>query len=350
MPTDSSIKYIPLKERSPIPAYPNGWMGVADSSEVSAPDANAHEENGADAKIYEAKVLPIFYCGLSLIVYRHADGEAQVASAYCPHMGAHLASLDGGKVVNGTVVCPFHGWQFSGKEGLCSHIPYAKNMPPSNPALTLYPTREVNGIILFWFHAEGVEPEFEPVGRTNMDAGGYTLHTSMEPRHAHSPTLDMLENIFDGAHVEYMHKSLFLSPDNIEVKEHSLHATFNMEAAKEYGGVPLKSLDLHAEGITFNTLRYEGIGFDLIIISSYTPVDNDSTEIRLRFYTRFDNADIQSEASGLIDGMVQEYINQIDRDIPIWNYKQYASNPKLCDGDGMIHKIRKYGYQFYSGM
>ena len=333
MSVDSTIKYIPLKDRSPLPPYPNGWMGIADATEV--PDD---------------KVLPVFYCGLSLIVYRHADGEAQVASAYCPHLGAHLASLDGGKVVDGTVVCPFHGWQFSGKEGACSDIPYANNIPSSKPGLTLYPTREVNGIVLFWFHAGGAEPAFEPIGRPNLDSGGYTLHTSMEPRFAHSPTLDMLENIFDGAHVEYMHESLFLSPDSINVQEHRLYATFNMEASAEYGGIPLKKLDLQAEGITFNTLCYEGIGFELIIISSYTPVDEESTEIRLRFYTRFDNPAIEKEATGLIDGMVQEYIHQIDRDILIWNHKKYESRPQLCDGDGVIHKIRKYGYQFYAGI
>ena len=134
------------------------------------------------------------------------------------------------------------------------------------------------------------------------------------------------------------------------MQAHQLRATFNMEAAQEYGGMPLKRLDLQAEGITFNTLRYEGIGFDLAIISSYTPVDDDSTEIRLRFYTRFDSSEIQQANAELIEIMVQEYINQIDRDIPIWNYKQYASEPKLCDGDGAIHKICKYGYQFYSGM
>src|SRR5262245_41367279 len=42
-----------------------------------------------------------------VVVYRGVDGRAQVASAYCPHMGADLAV---GKMIGNNLRCAFHHW------------------------------------------------------------------------------------------------------------------------------------------------------------------------------------------------------------------------------------------------
>lgn len=56
-------------------------------------------------------------------MFRGHSGTAYVVDAYCPHLGASLAV--GGRVVGSCIECPFHGWQFQGKDGKCVRIPYA---------------------------------------------------------------------------------------------------------------------------------------------------------------------------------------------------------------------------------
>ncbi len=43
-----------------------------------------------------------------------ADGEYWAINDFCPHMGASLA---GGHVENGAVMCPWHAWSFSVRDG-----------------------------------------------------------------------------------------------------------------------------------------------------------------------------------------------------------------------------------------
>lgn len=56
------------------------------------------------------------------MVFRTEKGEAHIADAYCPHLGANFGV--GGKVKGDCLECPFHEWQFRASDGECVHIPY----------------------------------------------------------------------------------------------------------------------------------------------------------------------------------------------------------------------------------
>ena len=58
--------------RFPFP-MPNGWFIVSEAAELAP-----------------LEVKPVFYFGRDLVLYRTADGEARLVSAYCAHLGAHL--------------------------------------------------------------------------------------------------------------------------------------------------------------------------------------------------------------------------------------------------------------------
>ena len=85
------------------PFYPNGWLPVLESSALK-----------------KSQILPIFAFGNDLVAFRSTAGKVTVLDAYCPHLGAHLGY--GGRVINDTVNCPFHGWVFN-ESGDCVHIP-----------------------------------------------------------------------------------------------------------------------------------------------------------------------------------------------------------------------------------
>ena len=91
------------------PNYPNGWIPVLESS---------------DLKVNETK--PVFTCGYELVVFRGPSGEAHVIDAFCPHLGAHFgmaAKVAKGRCGNDCITCPFHGWVFRAKDGVCTDIP-----------------------------------------------------------------------------------------------------------------------------------------------------------------------------------------------------------------------------------
>lgn len=89
------------------PVYPNGWFCVAESRDVGIKE-----------------VRNVSCLGKQLAVFRAEDGRAHVIDAYCPHNGANMAA--GGIVRGSCLECPFHGWQFRGDDGKCTHVPYAE--------------------------------------------------------------------------------------------------------------------------------------------------------------------------------------------------------------------------------
>jgi nitrite reductase/ring-hydroxylating ferredoxin subunit len=95
--------------------------------------------------------------GRELVVFRDAEGAPVVADAFCPHLGADLG---GGKVVDGTLRCPFHGFRF-GVRGRCVHVPELDRIP-ERLALNVLPARECEGALFAWFHPEGHAPAHEP--------------------------------------------------------------------------------------------------------------------------------------------------------------------------------------------
>lgn len=85
-----------------------------------------------------------------VIVYRTADGQAHVTSAYCPHLGADLSN---GKMVGDNVQCAFHKWEYDAT-GRCVKTAIGDPPPPS-ACLFRFPTVEKFGII--WAY-NGTDP------------------------------------------------------------------------------------------------------------------------------------------------------------------------------------------------
>src|SRR5262245_41163179 len=61
-----------------------------------------------------------------VVVLRGADGRARVLSAYCPHLGADLAT---GSVIGENLRCAFHHWEYDGS-GRCVRTGIGDPPPP----------------------------------------------------------------------------------------------------------------------------------------------------------------------------------------------------------------------------
>ena len=73
---------------------------------------------------------------------------------YCPHLGANLAL--GGRVEGCNLVCPYHWWEYDG-DGRNVRIPYS-DRTNAKARVRTYPTVDVNGFVMFWYHPDPQQP------------------------------------------------------------------------------------------------------------------------------------------------------------------------------------------------
>ena len=232
--------------------------------------------------------------GEPVMIGRKNDGSAFSLRDICPHRGVPLSA---GKIMpEGTVECPYHGWQFK-SDGVCSLIPSlvdGQEMDASKIRVRPYPVREQDGVIWVYMAAPGHEaaaPTTEPpkVGLANA-----------KPRWVESQTFacgidHAVIGLMDPAHAPYVHgrwwwrvkirekaKKYAPLPNGFVMTRHKP----SKQAYKFLGG------DVSTE-ITFElpSTRFENISgtlmgrrVDVIGLTTCTPRDADTTEVTQIFY------------------------------------------------------------------
>lgn len=89
-------------------------------------------------------------CGdQEFVLFRNSQGEVCAVEDRCPH---RRVPLSGGKVVEGHIRCPYHGWTFDGRSGACVAIPNlsADEKVPSSYRVTTHVVAEKNGFVNVW--------------------------------------------------------------------------------------------------------------------------------------------------------------------------------------------------------
>jgi phenylpropionate dioxygenase-like ring-hydroxylating dioxygenase large terminal subunit len=311
-----------IQRKYPFPPYPNGWFQVAYSDEVTP---------GA--------VVPLEYFGKSLVLFRTEQGNAAVLDAFCPHLGAHLGY--GGKVVGESIACPFHAWRFDGCGG-CVDVPYAKKIPPK-AKMTAWPVREVNGLVMVWFHANGEAPTWEVPAAPEYNHAEWTSYErrrwKVRTRHQ-----EMAENAVDSAHFHFLHGTSNQPESRAEANGPVLHVHSTTGMTTPRGGVE-GSVESTSYGFGYSTVRFRGI-VETLLVSSMTAIDEEHIDVRFSFsIKKLIDKDV---TQGVGKAFIREVSRQLEQDIPIWEHKTYFEHPVLCDGDGPIGLFRKWCRQFYS--
>ena len=308
--------------RFPMQRYPDGWFQVAYSSEL--------EPGG---------VMPLFYFGHALVLYRTDAGEPKLLDAHCPHLGAHLGY--GGKVNGDCITCPFHAWRFDGA-GACVEVPYAKKIPP-NARLRGWPLAEKNGMIMAWYHALGAPPAWEVPALPEFGHADWTPYETVSWK-IRTHNQEMAENSCDSAHFRYLHGTQEMPTSHAETREHVLH-THSDTMMMTPRGKAAGAIDVHAYGFGFTTTRFAGI-VDTLLVSSATTIDEDQVHLRFAFTVK--KLAHQNVTSTVGAAFRAEVTRQLEQDIPIWENKIYVNPPLLVDGDGPIGLFRRWARQFYS--
>lgn len=297
---------------------PSGWFAVMSSAELAT-----------------GEVRPIEYFGRPLVLFRTQSGRAQVLDAYCPHLGAHLGV--GGRVVEESIQCPFHGWRFD-TAGRCVEVSYAKRIPES-ARIREYPTVERNGFILMWFDEGGGLPTFELPELEELASPDW-VESFRQTWRVGTQIQEMGENGVDSAHFPAVHGSAGLPDSEVTVDGPRRKATqyTHLETSK---GRASSVIEVHSIGMGFGFTRFSGI-CDTVSMNLMTPIDGENTEFTVVFLQRADGA-----GKGVARAICADLEKQVNEDIPIWENKAYHPKPILCDGDGPIVEYRRWCSQFY---
>jgi phenylpropionate dioxygenase-like ring-hydroxylating dioxygenase large terminal subunit len=231
--------------------------------------------------------------GQHVALFRDSNGTARALSAICPHRGANLGQ---GRVIDGTLQCPFHGWRFNG-EGRCIRIPsQTEGVPVSDKAVVgTYPVREQQGFIFLWMDP-AVAPTHEPKTYDFFEdkfARGRQTNPTMIYE---ASFLNVVENALDGAHLPFVHiQSVGLNQDPVDPPiKISLDANGRgfegkAERSRAADSRPLRNAGLFNRIVGYAPMRKTLFRFDLGgFVYFDTEYMNDTREVILAFITPLD--------------------------------------------------------------
>jgi 3-ketosteroid 9alpha-monooxygenase subunit A len=310
--------------RYPFP-IPFGWFQVAWATDL---------EPGT--------VLPRYYFGKHLVLWRDDRGDVHLQDAYCPHLGAHLGH--GGSVQGDEITCPFHGWRFDG-EGTNTCIPYSERVN-NRAKVRTYPTVVRNGLVMAWYHPEeAAAPTWEiPELEEFNSAEGFSPVVTRQYI-VHAAWQELAENGADSAHFRYVHNTEVV-PEIEEYVADGPHAL--MRSSQKFPtprGVVEGRIDVDNWGPGFAITKFSGI-VDTFLMGCNTPIDDETCELHFTFTVRSLGDDGVTSSVG--DAFVNEVHKQVIEDGPIWENKAFIPRPALADTDGPFMKFRKWASQFYA--
>jgi len=167
------------------------------------------------SKLTEDKLIPFELFGEPWVLFRDENGAAACVKDECAHRACPLSL---GKVVEGQVQCPYHGWEYS-RTGECTKMPSTAFCP--GVTVTSLPCSEKDGLIWVWPGDQHV-PE---VPAFSKPPDGYVVHAEIEVEVPVEHGL-LMENLLDLAHAPFTHTSTFAKgwpvPDSVKFKAQQL--------------------------------------------------------------------------------------------------------------------------------
>lgn len=135
---------------------------------------------------------------IPLVLFRTKEGRTAALPDRCPH---RFAPLSAGKVCDGQIECPYHGWRFAA-DGRCTRAPGIDQVLGSKPLLESLPSCEAHGMV--WVSLSTVPPLAPPVAPADQYQD---LHTFWITDQVQCSVLDAAENFLDGFHTHFVHAS-----------------------------------------------------------------------------------------------------------------------------------------------
>ena len=326
-----------------LPPFPEGWYFVTSRSALR-----------------KKKLVRKTWMGEEIIVWRDDEGRVCVAEAFCPHMGSDLGPAAGGKLRNGCLVCPFHGFEFDAS-GQCVATP--SDPAPRSTRLKVYETREVSGLVFAWWGSGGRAPQWElpedpPTGAEWSEIG---FRSFRFPGHPQETT----ENVVDLAHLRHIHGYGNVGQAGpVTVDGAYLNTAFDFKRTRKIAGLFDTMYDvsavahIHGLGYSYVEVHEKSIDMQSRLWVLATPVDGTLIDLTLVGQLhelrnpkrpvvglRFIPVKLRHRLMNQI--MLSAEKRDILQDVAIWSRKRYRPRPRLSRSDGEVATYRQYCKQFY---
>lgn len=235
----------------------------------------------------KAKALkPLQIMGEPVVFFRDEKGAAHAIRDICPHRGIPLSY---GRVVEGQVECPYHGWKFNG-DGVCTEIPSlceGQDLDCRKIKVKRYPLLERQGAIWIFM---GDKPELAPAPPQMdffpADVRPNFLETVIFPCHIDHAVIGLM----DPAHGPYVHKSWFwrtqksmfekakqFAPVDFGFQMVRHEPSKNSRAYKILGGKPSTEITFRLPSVRTEHVRVGPRNF--FALTALTPIDDKTTRV-----------------------------------------------------------------------
>ncbi|MBN1264641.1 MAG: aromatic ring-hydroxylating dioxygenase subunit alpha [Anaerolineales bacterium] len=288
--------------------------------------------------------------GEKLVFWRAKDGNVVCQRDKCVHRGVALSE---GKVINGEIECPFHGFRYDAT-GRCTRIPAnsVNTEVPERFHVFTYPTREANGFIYIWWGEarEGLPPVpfFSDLG------GNFSYGRISDPWNAHYSRV--IENQLDVVHLPFIHhntigrgcRTVVDGPVVKWVDENRLRVfVFNRI---DEGIPPRKTTDLEVGDrefwleFVFPNLWQNHISEEVRVVAAFSPIDEENSVLYLRFYQKFIRIPLVRDALNGLSMWFNLVVARQDRRVVITQEpkpSELRSGEQLIPGDSPIVAYRR---------
>jgi phenylpropionate dioxygenase-like ring-hydroxylating dioxygenase large terminal subunit len=284
-----------------------------------------------------------------MVLWRNENGKACCIADKCCHRGA---SLSCGKLKEGKLECPFHGFVFD-ETGKVVLIPAnGKNkVVPETMKVTSFKTHEDDGFIWIWW---GDDDKVTAAPFFFTELRNFSYSSFKDEWNIHYSRA--IENQLDVVHLPFIHRTTIgrgnktLVNGPVVTLENDL-LTFYVNNVKDDGQtVPLKPNEIVDYHKLFHLqFHYPNIWQNFIsdkirAFAAFVPVDEDNTVIYIRYYQRMINFPLLKELFNYIGKISSIIILRQDKKIVVTQLpkkSEYAMDERLIMGDKPIIEYRK---------
>ncbi|GIL55475.1 hypothetical protein Vafri_11035 [Volvox africanus] len=173
--------------------------GLESSLEFEAGLRNFWYPAEFSAKLGKDTLVPFELFGETWVMFRDEKGQPACIKDECAHRACPLSL---GKVVEGQVVCAYHGWEFNG-DGHCTKMPSTPHC--RNVGVSALPCAEKDGFIWVW-PGDGLPAQTLPDFARPPE--GFLVHAEIMVDVPVEHGL-LMENLLDLAHAPFTHTTTF---------------------------------------------------------------------------------------------------------------------------------------------
>jgi phenylpropionate dioxygenase-like ring-hydroxylating dioxygenase large terminal subunit len=311
----------------------NQWYVILESKEVK-----------------KRKALHIKRLNRELVLWRDLQGQVHCIDDKCCHRGASLAL---GKIIDGMLECPFHGFLYDGT-GRVKVIPAnGKNAPvPGSMCVNTYKIHEEYGLIWMWW-GEMEKATSKPFFFTELKDFSYS--SFRDPWNVHYSRA--IENQLDVVHLPFVHKTTIgrgkktLVNGPVVVREGDMITFYVNNVWDDGKTVPLKPDEIkdykklfHLQ-FHFPNIWQNYISESIRAFAAFIPIDDENTIVCIRYYQRLIRIPGLRELMNFIGKISSIIILRQDKRVVITQQpkkSEFRMEEHLIMGDKPIVEYRKY--------